>query len=286
MNQITKTPEVFNLTPTSIDEAMKLADYMSKSDMVPKAYQGKPANIVLAVQMGQSVGLPPMQALQSIAVINGMPSLWGDGALAIVKAHRAFEYCHEEYDATNKIATCVIKRKDQPEVVRSFSWEDATRAKLSGKDTYQQYPQRMLQMRARSWAMRDSFPDALRGLFIAEEVRDYAERDMGDIERVQEVSAADLKAKLAAKPGAAGAEPETVVTRLSEQLLTDLTDKIALAQSGKELEAVGAEITDEIKAQMTAEDVTSLKRVYQARKKDLEKAEKTGAKDYKEASGG
>lgn len=274
MNQIAKSNDTFNLTPTSIDEAMKLAEYMSKSDMVPKAYQGKPANIVLAVQMGQAVGLAPMQALQSIAVINGMPSLWGDGALAIVKAHPAFEYCHEEYDSSSKIATCVIKRKDQPEVVRHFSWEDASRAKLTNKDTYQQYPQRMLPMRARSWAMRDSFPDALKGLFIAEEVRDYSERDMGEAERVHEVSAADLKAKLSIDKQPVDNASDGTVKNLSSRLLSDFINKIDLAQSATELESVGSEITDDIKSNMNESDIRDLKRTYQKRKTEIEKEAK------------
>jgi hypothetical protein len=35
----------------------------------------------------------------------------------------------------------------------------------------------MLQMRARAWAIRDAFPDALRGIGVAEEVRDIPQRE-------------------------------------------------------------------------------------------------------------
>ena len=50
-------------------------------------------------------------------------------------------------------------------------------AKLAGLTTrspvWKSYPKRMLQMRARGFALRDQFADALKGLSSAEEVRDY-----------------------------------------------------------------------------------------------------------------
>lgn len=59
--------------------------------------------------------------------------------------------------------------------------DDAAKAGLKGKQgPWTQYPKRMMQMRARSWALRDVFPDVLRGMPVAEEVMDYAptERDI------------------------------------------------------------------------------------------------------------
>ena len=57
---------------------------------MPREFQAKPNNILVAVQWGFEIGLAPMQALQNIAVINGRPSLWGDSLLALVKGHKAF----------------------------------------------------------------------------------------------------------------------------------------------------------------------------------------------------
>jgi len=104
--------------------------------------------------------------------------------LALVKAHPAFEWIKEECDGN--VATCTIKRRGEPEVVQSFSLEEAKRAGLTGKQgPWTQYPKRMLQMRARGFALRDAFPDALRGVVSAEEARDTpAERDMGAAEVV------------------------------------------------------------------------------------------------------
>lgn len=156
----------------SLDEAMKYAAELAKSDMIPKDYINKPGNILVAMQWGSEIGLKPLQAMQSIAVINGRPTLWGDNALALVLASPLCEYVDEsESDATHGI--CRVKRRGDTEHVQIFTVEDAKKAGLWGKaGPWTTYPARMLKMRARAWALRDKFPDVLRGLGIAEEVRD------------------------------------------------------------------------------------------------------------------
>lgn len=160
---------------------MKLAEVMAGSDMVPRDYKGKAGNVLIAVQMGAELGLQPMQAIQNIAVINGRPALWGDAALAVVSAHPECDDVVEKLDGTGESmsATCVIKRKGREPIMRIFTVADAKRAGLWNKDgPWKTYPQRMLQMRARSWAMRDAFADALRGIGVVEEVRDIPPRDV------------------------------------------------------------------------------------------------------------
>jgi len=188
--EITTQKQNFSLAPKDLDEAMRFADMLAGSSIVPKDYIGKPGNCLVAIQWGMELGLQPMQAMQSIAVIGGRPSLWGDAMLALVKAHPAFEWIKEECDGN--VATCTIKRRGEPEVVQSFSLEEAKRAGLTGKQgPWTQYPKRMLQMRARGFALRDAFPDALRGVVSAEEARDTpAERDMGAAEVVSSRPAA------------------------------------------------------------------------------------------------
>ena len=188
--EITTQKQNFSLAPKDLDEAMRFADMLAGSSIVPKDYIGKPGNCLVAIQWGMELGLQPMQAMQSIAVINGRPSLWGDAMLALVKAHPAFEWIKEECDGN--VAICTIKRRGEPEVVQSFSMEEAKRAGLTGKQgPWTQYPKRMLQMRARGFALRDAFPDALRGVVSAEEARDTpAERDMGAAEVVSSRPAA------------------------------------------------------------------------------------------------
>jgi hypothetical protein len=155
----------------SFDEMGRFCKAVINSGLAPKSFNS-PEAVMVAIQHGMELGLAPMQALQSIAVVNGKPVIYGDTALALATSHPAFLDIEETVEGN--VATCVVKRRDRSAVVRTFSEADAKKAGLWGKaGPWQQYPNRMLQMRARSWALRDAFPDALRGLGIREEVQDY-----------------------------------------------------------------------------------------------------------------
>lgn len=160
------------LNPANLHEALEMAGVLCKSSLIPKDFQGNAGNVLVAIQWGMELGLAPMQALQSIAVINGRPSLWGDAVIALCKAHPVCEWVRE-YEGGDT-AVCVTQRRGDPEPVeRRFSMDDAKRAGLLGKPgPWTQYPRRMLQMRARSWCLRDAYPDLLRGMAVAEEQQD------------------------------------------------------------------------------------------------------------------
>jgi hypothetical protein len=144
--------------------------------MVPKNYAGNVGAVLVAIQMGAEIGLSPMSAVQNIAVINGRPSLWGDAMLALVLQHRdCMDVIEDDLNDITKAgkATCIVKRRGRSPTTRTFSIEDAKKAGLWTKQgPWQQYPSRMLQMRARGFALRDAFPDALRGIHSAEEASD------------------------------------------------------------------------------------------------------------------
>ena len=175
--QLTTTNRGF--APTTLTEAMTFSDMLANSSMVPRAYQGKPQDILVCVQWGMEMGLAPMQALQNIAVINGKPSVYGDALMALVQASPVCEDIEEffEHEGTpNPVAVCVAKRKGRKPVTAKFSVEDAKRAGLWAKQgPWTAYPKRMMQMRARGFALRDAFPDVLKGMITAEEAQDYQE---------------------------------------------------------------------------------------------------------------
>lgn len=175
--------------PDLYEHYSKISQAMAKSSLIPKGYQNKPEDIFIAMAMGYQLGFPVEQSLQDIAVINGKPCVWGDGLLAIVMSHPQFEYIKEDFiiDAKGNIigAQCIIKRKGMPERVVSFTLEDARKAGLLGKPgPWSQYTNRMMQMRARGFCARDTFPDALRGIKMAEEVKDYPEDNFIEGEKV------------------------------------------------------------------------------------------------------
>jgi hypothetical protein len=179
-------------------EAMELAEYMAKSEFVPAIYQGRPGDIIVAMQCGAELGLKPFQALHGIAVINGRATVWGDAATALVEASGLMtsfrEYFAHSSDTETALSTAEVNRlidSGDDELVAicevgkkgfegthkaMFSIADAKRAKLWGntkKSPWMQYPARMMMWRARGFAFRDRFPEALKGMVFAEEAQDY-----------------------------------------------------------------------------------------------------------------
>lgn len=167
------------LALATFEDAFKFAGLVAKSEFAPKDFRGKPESCLLAIQHGAELGLSPMQSLQSIAVVNGRPSVYGDTALAVCKGSAVCEWVREtiEGDGESMVAVCQAKRRGDAQPVESrFGVADAKKAGLWGKQgPWTQYARRMLQMRARGFALRDAFPDVLRGLVTAEEAADYHE---------------------------------------------------------------------------------------------------------------
>jgi hypothetical protein len=171
------TQRASGLALQTFDDAWRFWQMVAKTDFAPKDFKNKPESCMLAGQHGAELGLGPMQSLQCIAVINGRPTIWGDAALALVQSSSVCEFVSEavEGDGDQMVATCIAKRRGYPAPSAiKFSVADAKKAGLWGKSgPWTQYPKRMLQLRARGFALRDAFPDVLRGLVTAEEAQDY-----------------------------------------------------------------------------------------------------------------
>lgn len=236
----------FSLTPTTLDEAMKFSQMICVSSFCPNDFKGKAGDVLVAVQMGGEIGLPAMQALQNIAVINGRPCVWGDALPALAKAHPLYESMDETFDNNTMTATCTIKRRGEKAQTVIFSREDAATAKLWGKaGPWTNYPKRMLAMRARAWAIRNVFPDALKGINVAEEVQDFHMKDMGNV-NVTDSPATN--------------EPEQTLMYPEDDFNKNLKTWLSLIESGKKsaidiiatVESKGA-LTDKQKSQIKGE---------------------------------
>ena len=168
-----------------MDSLWRFSTAVAKSGLAPKGIQTGEA-IFVAIQMGLEVGMTPMAALQNIAVINGRPSIWGDAQLALVRGTGELEVFEEWFETNGEklprnpvtfqdstTAVCRVKRRGYPATEVGFSVADAKTAGLWGKEgPWRQYPFRMLRSRARSFALRDTFGDALKGIMSGEEAQD------------------------------------------------------------------------------------------------------------------
>lgn len=210
MNEITKTTArtpaaggtISGIVPVTLDEMYRFSKAISSSGMAPYGLT-TPEQVMIAMQSGMELGLPPMQAVQSVAVINNRPCLWGDALIGVVRSSPSCKFIKEtiEGEGDDMVAYCSTLRagEDEP-VVRSFSVDDAKKAGLwqteprvtkKGKNggTYEKdndspwykYPKRMLQMRARAFCLRDVYGDVLKGMQVREEVEDYSASQPKDV---------------------------------------------------------------------------------------------------------
>lgn len=182
MNAVTKhTPAESStairpvLVPQTFDQLVRFAEMAAVSGLVPRDYVNKPGAIMLAVQMGSELGLSPMQSITSIAVIGNRPGVFGDALIGLCRQSPLCQDIVETIggEGDNRTAVCVATRRGATPITSRFSVADAKKAGLWGKSgPWSQYPDRMLQNRARGFSLRDAFPDVLRGLKTVEELRD------------------------------------------------------------------------------------------------------------------
>ena len=177
------------IIPRTVEEAFRIATAVVRGGLAPDSYDNDPQKIVLGIMAGAEVGLPPLRALSTIAIINHRATIYGDGAVALVQATGLVETITTHWEieggqwlnhpleyADDLTAVYRIYRKGNKDPYEGrFSVLDAKRAHLWGnvkKRPWVEYPQRMLMARARAYALRDGFADALSGLAIREEIED------------------------------------------------------------------------------------------------------------------
>lgn len=181
------------IVPTSVEEAARMAQAVIIGGFAPDSYKDKmgvidPNKVMLGIMSAMEAGLQPLYGLRQIAIINGRPTIWGDAAMALVQSRNIIDdYVEEQVGPkpdTSDLSKwsddygwkVTIRRKGQKgEYVGTFTVGMAKRARLwlhPKKDPWREYPDRMLKIRARAFALRDGFADALAGLAIREEVED------------------------------------------------------------------------------------------------------------------
>ena len=246
----------------SLDEAIRFAKYVHTSGLAPKGLQ-TPEAILIAMQCGLEIGLKAMQGIQSIAVINGRPALWGDAVLGLCKASNQLVKFQETYVMKKTqaedpndgyTAVCTIRRTgDEADTVSEFSIEDAKRAGLwmnPKKDPWVKYPKRMLKYRARTFALRDKFADILMGIPVAEEVMDAPIDITNDV------------------PEASKPKPATKSSALEEpEAVLDAGTKVTKQDEKKEVKAEAAKVA-KAKAEAKAKKEEAAKKKEEAKPKE------------------
>ena len=178
----------------------RFCNVFALSNNCPPHLKNKAVEIQLMIAYGLCFGLAPFAAIKNVMILNNIPSLYGDAVTAMCYATRQLrklqvdiKYTEDLIDglkindkpAKNIIATCKIIREGIEEITTSFSLIEAHEAGLlfskdrNGKEypkvVWHKYTTRMLSWRAKTYAIREAFPDKLVGLTTFEELIDYPE---------------------------------------------------------------------------------------------------------------
>ena len=190
----------FSLAAGNFEEAMKIANMLAGSKLVPQQYQGHPEDVLIACSWGESLGLKPLSALNAIAVVNGRPQLFGDALKALIMKHGTIE---ENWDNEQGIWTMTAHRKGFPDVTWSYGYNDAIAAGhvsynpqsntfglgARKSEAWVKYTKRMCQLKCRNFVIRDAFPDVIQGIDIEGSDDDVMQISEVQTEPVTEVPA-------------------------------------------------------------------------------------------------
>jgi hypothetical protein len=145
----------------------RMAATLLASGMLPQILK-QPAQVIAIMLKSYELGVPPMEGLSGIAVIQGKPTVSPQLMLALIERSGAGSITILEREAHQSVVEA--HRRGRKPVVFLFTFEDAKKLGLAGKDNYLKQPAVMLQWRNVAAAARAVFPDVISGLYTPDEM--------------------------------------------------------------------------------------------------------------------
>lgn len=215
----TPTPGFSYITANLQERAAYIAR-LAPSTILPTAYRGNAANAFVAAETGAALGLEPLQALASIAVINGRATLSSDLMAAVI---RRAGHTLRIVENSPESVTATLIRADDKTFKFEVTWDKdkAIKAGLWGqRGPWSQYPTQMLRARAITEVARQGASEALMGMIYSPEDFNATITDTGEV--VETPIANNTPAKPTAAPQKPATQPTRHITRWQESVLKGL----------------------------------------------------------------
>lgn len=182
--ELTTTQQQAIAAPNASKEALGAlwshAKMLSESDVVPKTYQGKPANCVIAIELAARLGSSPLLIMQSLHIIQGRPSWSSQFLIGSVNSTKRFTPLRFKYEGKPESmewsCRAVAKEIESGEVIEGpkvsmkMAKEEGWLTKTGSK--WQTMPEMMLAYRAAAFWTRLNCPEVSMGLHTSEEHED------------------------------------------------------------------------------------------------------------------
>lgn len=166
--------------PTIIDENATLvekAKMLAASDLLPTAFQKKPANCLVALELAKELKLSPLMVMQNIYIIHGKPSLSSSFMIALL--HKSADFSEINFEFKEDRSACRVLAKKNNSTLVEGPWVSLEMAKAEGWSTkggskWKTMPDLMLRYRAAAFFCRTCAPHLLMGFQTTDEVGDIA----------------------------------------------------------------------------------------------------------------
>ncbi|MDI9418752.1 MAG: hypothetical protein QM399_01055 [Bacillota bacterium] len=208
---------------SGLELAIRAANVLSKSTLVPKEYQGNIANCIIALNMANRMNADPLMVMQNLYIVYGKPSWSSQFLISTFNTSGKFSALRYEWVGT---------RGKDDWGCRAWAIEKATGEKLIGSavtiglakaegwysktgSKWQTMPEQMLMYRAASWFIRAYAPELAMGMHTAEEIYDTIDltKDDYEVKIEQEIKHNANKETIDVEPPAPGEQPEQSKTQ-------------------------------------------------------------------------
>jgi hypothetical protein len=169
----TPTTAMTPFAPQGLEQAMRLADTLAKSNLLPGPLRGKPSDVLVTLITGHELGLSPMQAVRGLHVIDGKAVMSADLTVALVMKRREVCEFFRLVKSDDKVAEYQTKRVGSEPVTLQWTMEQAKNAGIAGKDNWKKHPAAMLRARCASALARAVYPDLVLGVYDPDEAEEF-----------------------------------------------------------------------------------------------------------------
>lgn len=174
----------------SFQELFNIGKMFSASTLVPQAYQGKPMDCTIAVDMANRMGVSPMMVMQNLYVVKGKPSWSGQACMSMIRASKEFKNVRLVYTGEKGTDSwgCYVEAEHREtgepvkgtEVTIKMAKDEEWYGKTGSK--WKTMPEQMLAYRAAAFFARVYIPNSLMGLHVEGEAEDITnEKEIPEI---------------------------------------------------------------------------------------------------------
>ena len=263
----------------TFQSAYKMAVALSKTALVPKQFQGKPEDCLVALDYARRLGITPTAIMPHLFCVYGTPSMSVQMMIALVNRSGKFTRVawDEGTDGTIKYAGLGGKTVEIPNLYAcAYFTELSTKTKIisprvdmqmalingwltKGHDKnqlspWEKIPQTMLRWRSASMLIKATCPELTLGLESTEDVRDGVGTTEANVELAPEHAAVEM----------------TAVQAPAEDPIDQILDAIQAAPTAEALNALAQDIN---RAGFAEEQLARIRPAFIARRDELQEQE-------------